>query len=508
MADSEAMPVDVDSAAKIAAPDSAASQAAPKRKTVGAAPTVDHSEAVRARSAITLALLIPGVLASSLLQPSGNLTVVLVGLPEKTHPPALAWQEQDDFVVNEVDEAEALEAKEKQAQKVQTRTFDSIEAEYYLEATQVVAPKAKIQRQELLESYAELAFEHGAAPIPSGDMGQDGPYGPFQFYCFEENLKQIVKSGKLVVSHARKDAEPMAIELVTRLVRVFDDGARPIVGRTSARFVEQQTVHIIAHLQKGPQFRTTELSHVKRGLIDAGFIVFRANQKNVVVDGERTNIRTEEMHFNVRPREGTIVDAPWPALIETKVQYLNHKELVQRTWPIKYEMVECPQLPAAKFCLRVCHAKKPCPCDRTEANDAKRPNQGAGGGSSSEGGLQKKKRGPALSGMSLGAPAPTPRARTHSSACVRAHSVQATGQEEERVGVHSPPPRHMPDVQGGCHLWVHPRHGGHRGPQDPVQGAHVPRARVPVHARAQPGEIRRAHRQAILGVRPPLAEGG
>ena len=401
--------------------DNAATAAAPKRKESVKPTKPKEKKAVRPamRRIALFFIILRGVAGSPPRWPR----VVPYGplaLTRDWNTPCAQAQGQkekpDGFTVDDEDEEEAKQPKVKHVPS----GFDQHGGQHfddpsYLQARWTnLSDAVKLPREALLQGYASVALTAGIAPVPK-QMGQSGPKGPFQFYPKEAtDVDLLIAQCKVLhVQYAAEGEQPIDVELTLERIEIFEGGGDATAQGLSPEVVAAQSVHVIAFLEPGAESRLINVALAKRAWQEANFTVFRAGRGHVKLDGERTEIETEEMHFNVRPLSGSMGDAEWPSRLKIHVKYTNHKVKKERDFFVRFVICEHEEMPEADFCLRKCHKKRPCPCDRKHERPEGGPSQ-----------PYKRQRTQLLKGNALGtrADGPTsdpPRAPLAHSRCVR-----------------------------------------------------------------------------------------
>lgn len=204
--------------------------------------------------------------------------------------------------------------------------------------------KVRFERKAVLLAYAGVALQAGIEVFPAHGFGAKSPSGPYCAYVTsgEAKIFRDACEGKLTVRGPDGEMYELDVKMI-----LGDQDQGPTASRA---VVKKMAVHIVAHLDQGRMFRCVRKRHLKQAFKDNGFVVFSASQRREhVVDGD-DGVATEDVHLNIRPRDGTFVKAKWPALVPVPAKTSRFSDYVH-TFFVRYEIKPHDELPAALFCL-------------------------------------------------------------------------------------------------------------------------------------------------------------
>lgn len=208
--------------------------------------------------------------------------------------------------------------------------------------------RVAFDRKCILLAYAGVALQAGLEVTPPHGLGCTTKWGPFYGYVDKGEATTFREACGGQIAVRGEDGE--IYQLVVRALLPSDIQEK--TGSSLSRNArDAMTLHIVAHLEQGAQFRYITKRHLKGSFKALGSVVFSASQQRVhLVDGD-AGVLTEDVHFNVRPMNGTFLDAIWPELLETwakKGPFANGAT----KFLVRYDIKAHPDLPADLFCYK------------------------------------------------------------------------------------------------------------------------------------------------------------
>lgn len=230
-------------------------------------------------------------------------------------------------------------------------------------------PRVALERSQILLSYASAAVNLECEPMPSGGIAAQSPFGPYYVYGDAKDLKLIADTHKELTVVGPAPAKDI-FALDASYIQIEDDPSMGLAG-ASRSVLNAVTVHVVAFLQQGAEFRVVKPHHFKAFWASAGFAAMRVRRECVKM-GEGADAKqvdgmyTEVVHMHVMPNAGRIKDAEWPPVIRVE-EFANRFNTTKSQFFVKYKIMEHHELPPdAEFCRAVCHRPKPCACDSTK----------------------------------------------------------------------------------------------------------------------------------------------
>ena len=219
-----------------------------------------------------------------------------------------------------------------------------------------------LTRQEILIGFASMAVAAGVEALKEDLVGFNGKYGPYEIYTDMQTIEAIrakFPKGQTTISHMSENGESTEVHIRLRSVRVADTTDMQEGGKGPS--TKRETVHMVAFLDSGRQRRWVRAHHIRVGLKKAGLVVFRATHQRVKLEGVTTDVLTEQIHFDVKPRNGLLQEFIFPPHIKVEVTAKNHKQKINFETDINYKLWAHVSLPSEVFCLP-CKMPRPCAC--------------------------------------------------------------------------------------------------------------------------------------------------
>lgn len=216
--------------------------------------------------------------------------------------------------------------------------------------------RVPLEREEVLAAYTTtvIDYELQIPHIPSAGMGCKSQYGPYYFYGSAKEVYTFAKAAEVVVI----DKNGNQVELNVKPVRLLEDRRTLDATRSDKmgrNMMSSLTVHVLIALPQGVAFRYVTQSLLAGSWNRMGFFVAKVTRQKIKFDGKQVaNLVSENIHLNVRPYDGKIFGADWPATVPVTFKAGEREFSLE----LEYTILPHPAL-EGRICARTCHKYLP-----------------------------------------------------------------------------------------------------------------------------------------------------
>ena len=196
------------------------------------------------------------------------------------------------------------------------------------------ADRFPITKDKILVIYSAATTEIPDFPrLPQHGFGTKSKYGDWFVYNDWKLCEKFVDEHPVLQMEVMPDPQypdrTFQVQISTKAVKLSGDLKE---GQISSTALANFTVHVVVHVGQGLIFKRIKLSHLQEAFSRNDFMTYKANQAGVRVAGERVKskgVLTEGYHLNIRPVNGDIFGAIFPAflrvLVDGTTQYLDYR---------------------------------------------------------------------------------------------------------------------------------------------------------------------------------------
>ena len=215
----------------------------------------------------------------------------------------------------------------------------------------VTPPTSPFEREKISMALAEAAAGAGIPPLDDdGTCIRNARRGPFYVHTTLSDARAVHEhAGTIAIVGPGPGKATYEFDTSVREDKALDPsmGLAGIAASGGRDFLDTSTVHVIAYLEPGKMFRTVKPYHLKACFRASGLLAIKAQQQYVKLEGEFIEIkalRTEQIHLNVMPTDGSIGEVAWPPFLKVQAKVKRSDE-GKANFLIRYKICDHPELP-------------------------------------------------------------------------------------------------------------------------------------------------------------------
>ena len=189
--------------------------------------------------------------------------------------------------------------------------------------------RVRVTTEMIIIGWSEAVIEYGLdteepkVPIqPKEGVGSDGLYGDYYVYARWEQIAKFADAVPVVEINVGGTPVQLYAEAVNLVSgnAAKPKGAKAVKTKYTRDQIDSLFVHVSTHIPNGEDFHKLNHNAYRAAWQEAGFFVARADRQKTTVNGKATAIKADVLHANVRPLDGTIRGARFPAKVRLPVK--------------------------------------------------------------------------------------------------------------------------------------------------------------------------------------------